>query len=219
MINVKQDIQPVIDNLNFLFRDQVPYATARALTEMAKLTQKELKRVAPNQIDRPTAFTLRAFKYYSATKRRPEAAVYIEPIQEQYLQHIISGGPRYPKGGRTAIPANIALNRYGNIPGRKRGIIRNKRQFIANINGLLGIWERAPRVKTRTKTGRKRKLKAEHVATNKANHDKVILIAKIKSKVDYEKSFKYFEQTEKFVRDNIARLFKKELEKAIASAK
>ena len=76
--NVKGDIQEVQRHLSGLGRDQVPFATALALTNTAKFIETKIKEEIPRAFDRPTRFTLNSTYIRPATKQRLWAEVKIK---------------------------------------------------------------------------------------------------------------------------------------------
>lgn len=144
------DINLKVDGLEELratllgVRRQLPFATAKALTDLAKDVQAEEKGQLPKHIDRPTPFTQRAFGVRRATKRQLESRVFIKRIQQEYLRIQIEGGTRTIPGAGTGVPFVRKLNRYGNIPGRRKGLLKAG-EFIANIKGISGVWKRIGR--------------------------------------------------------------------------
>ena len=137
---IKVDYKDALKDIKRVVKNQIPFAASQALNDVAHKSQDALKAKAPLYLDRPTPFTLRGFRYKRSTKRNLVALVYINPIQAKYLRFQIEGGPRR---GPTAVPVNVKLNKYGNIPGRKRGLKRNKRQYFGTINKTFGLWERS----------------------------------------------------------------------------
>ncbi len=98
------------------------------------------------QTDRPTPFSVNALKIYKATPSRSSALLFVQPMQARYLKYAIEGG-QIPV---TLTPTRSArLNQYGNIPGKRRGLVgikgRTRSRFIAEINGVYGVWQRTGR--------------------------------------------------------------------------
>jgi hypothetical protein len=122
--------------------NQLPYATAKALTATAKRVQSKVVSSTDKYIDRPTPFTKRGFKVISATKARLQSKVYILPIQEAYLRYQIVGGVRLPKGKAILIPVNVPLNKYGNMTRRKISTLLARPSVWSGVfDGVAGIWE------------------------------------------------------------------------------
>ena len=142
-VGVNVNMKAVMRQLNDLQKKRIPSAIAKGLNLTGEDINKRLIRSMPNYIDNPTPFTLRGFGLTFATKTNPRARVFIKNLQAKYLIWQIEGGVRSARGRGTGVPTpNRKLNQYGNIPGRRSGLVKGKRQFIADINGRPGVWER-----------------------------------------------------------------------------
>lgn len=134
-ISVQQDLEPVRRQLGAL-RDQVPFATALALTKTAQAAQVSVRQEMVRVFDRPTPFTLASTFVRSATKAKLEAAVYLKTggnkeggNAQDRLGHQVLGGQRRFKrmegalrqagllgNGEQAVPGKAAdLDSYGNM--------------------------------------------------------------------------------------------------------
>lgn len=102
--------------MRMLHSEQVPFATASALTRTAQDAANELNAVMPRYIDRPTPFTQKAFTQSRATKRDLRAVVFAKDAQAKYLRYQILGGNRTPDKLANKLPSTINLNEFGNIP-------------------------------------------------------------------------------------------------------
>jgi len=136
-IDVRVELAEARKALEKLRKDQIPFATAYALTQCAKAAQADLEREMARVFDRPTPFTLKAVRIRPATKRNLTAEVKLKDEAYKgnpavrWLIAQIEGGPRNLKGfeklmqragvmpnGWFAIPTkNAPLDRYGNVPG------------------------------------------------------------------------------------------------------
>ena len=134
---VSGDISDIEQHLSGMAREQIPFATALALTRTAQFVQRKIREEIPRVFDRPTPFTLNSTYVQPATKQRLYSMVLIReqvngrvaPIR--YLQPQIYGGTRGRKSfeqrliaaGRMppntyVVPGRAApLDRYGNISG------------------------------------------------------------------------------------------------------
>lgn len=100
-------------------------AGAVALTRTAWKVKDGLEAGMRDSFDRPTPFTMRAFRVEMAKASTLEAVVYAMPLQARYLRREIEGGARASKGferkmqmfgGQVALPAAGAkLDGYGNM--------------------------------------------------------------------------------------------------------
>jgi hypothetical protein len=142
-LDVSVDLKGFEAAMDNLAKEQIPFATAYALTQTAKLAQKAVEDAMPRYLDRPTPFTRRAVFTRPATKRRLLAEVQIKdgkataaggrdssgkPIKQ--LGHQVEGGVRpykqfelllqsrglMPRGWYAIPGKDIPLNQYGNVP-------------------------------------------------------------------------------------------------------
>jgi hypothetical protein len=137
IVNVQSDISGVLKKLEDLGKEQVPFATALAMTRTAQYAQQALAAEMSRVFDRPTPRTLNSTYVRPATKAVPIAQVKIKdegpsgigPVK--WLLPEIQGGSRSLKGferlleragilpsGWWVIPAQGAnLDAYGNVSG------------------------------------------------------------------------------------------------------
>ena len=143
-VSVKADVKRLTKDLNKIQRQQIPFATALALTRTATYTAEQVGQDTKKYLDRPTPFTQRGFRYIKANKRNLKAFVLAKDIQARYLQWVIYGGTQRPKGKAHVIPyKDYSRNKYGNIP--RQGIKKRLGRvniFSATIGGVPGIWQR-----------------------------------------------------------------------------
>jgi hypothetical protein len=136
-IKVTADISKVEHLFDNLRKDQVPFATALALTKTAQYVQGELTKAMDTVFDRPTPYTKNALYVKPATKSSLVAVVKVKDESfkgnpaVRYLFPEITGGTRTLKGfekllqragvmpaGWYAIPTSAALlDAYGNVSG------------------------------------------------------------------------------------------------------
>lgn len=115
-ISIKHDLDEVARWARRIAADQVPFATALALTRTVEQAAAELTRELPRALDKPTPFTLKAWSIRRATKIDQTAVVFAKDAQEQYLQWQVFGGDRAPNKKAQRLPTAIKLNEFGNIP-------------------------------------------------------------------------------------------------------
>lgn len=115
-INISSDIDKLAQWARVVARDQVPFATALALTKTAQQASEAVTAALPRELDKPTAFTMRAFGVSKATKQSLAAVVYAKDVQAKYLRYQVYGGQRAPAKRAQKLPTAINLNEFGNIP-------------------------------------------------------------------------------------------------------
>jgi hypothetical protein len=135
--DVRGDTSEIVSHLNWLSRQQVPYALARSLTKTAQFVAIKEEQQMARDFDRPTPYTLNSLYVKPATKQRLSAEVKIKDEAFKgnpairFLAAEIYGGLRRRKGfenllqksgvlpaGWYAIPASGApKDAYGNVSG------------------------------------------------------------------------------------------------------
>jgi hypothetical protein len=143
-INVSADIEKATRHLTALEKRHIPFATALALTEVAKHAQATVTAQLPSIFDRPTPFTLRAIGMTPATKTNQTATVLVKPLQAEYLNLEETGGERTARSGKSLPePAAIGLNQYGNIARNKIAqLVGKPGYFIGTVKGVRGLYKR-----------------------------------------------------------------------------
>ncbi|WP_439597977.1 hypothetical protein [Falsiroseomonas sp.] len=150
---VRADFRPLTRRLDDLARSQVPFATARALTDMAQAAAVANRRALPSVFDRPTPFTRNSIAATPAKKSNLVARVFVKDRQAEYLQLQETGGTRKPepskqggtgKGRALIMPKAIARNAFGNIPRRGLAALqRRKDVFVGKTaSGAGGFFRR-----------------------------------------------------------------------------
>ena len=97
---VKDNLRDVLRSMDKIRLDQVPFATAKALTETAKDTKSAVVAEMEKVFDQPTKWTLNSLYVKSATKKTLAARVWIKnfaakgPSPEDWLLPEVQGGAR-----------------------------------------------------------------------------------------------------------------------------
>lgn len=141
-IDIRTDLRDAEKYLIGLRKDQIPFATAYALTQTAKRSQANLRQTMKQVFDRPKPYTLNSIFVIPARKNQLYAVVKLKDgypgpndmegvrgTADQYLRAQIKGGERRPKAfekllinrglmppGMFAIPTNAApRDPFGNV--------------------------------------------------------------------------------------------------------
>jgi hypothetical protein len=167
-VDLNENLSQIIQSLNVLERQQIPFAAARALTRVvAEFSRDILPQVLEYQLPEgnPTPFTKRGGRYIPADKQNLMAVFYLAQLQDRYLRFQVRGGTRIQKGfekkyesiaktieRRKLVPGKGAkLNQYGNV---SRATIERIGQELEKPNGRVyvgrlknekrtfGIWQR-----------------------------------------------------------------------------
>ena len=194
-INITHELDQLKKKLNNIERQQIPFATKNALNDTAnELKAAEVKQL-DKDIDRPTPFTKRAFFIKGATKKRLVAVLGIKDIQAKYLGIQIKGGTQTPANKAILTPANIKLNKYGNLTkGRIKKLLDKPNTFSGKVGGVAGIWER-----------------------NKKGGLK--LLVRYKDKQDHKPRFKFYDTAEEEVKSIFPVHLKRNIALALKTAR
>lgn len=126
MIRVEaKGLQDRLAELTDLERNQLPYATALALTETAKQVKERLEGEMRSVFDRPTRYTLSSLRLFPATKQKLVARVWMKNESDKaspatkWLTPQVYGGPREDKRSEKLLRAKGVLpeGKYI-VPGR-----------------------------------------------------------------------------------------------------
>lgn len=164
-ISVSADLQKLTKALSQLEKKQLPFATAQALTAVARRVQDAEKKALPEVFDRPTPFTVNSVAVKGARKTDLEAVVFIKDIAAAYLAPYEFGGNHKLIGsGKTWLnPKDMSLlNQYGNFSRSALKRFEGRPDvFIGSVKtksgeSIGGVWQRpaaVQTVKTRGKRG------------------------------------------------------------------
>jgi len=194
LINVSTNIKEVTKNLKRKEKKQIPFATMIAINDTLFQLRKEMGKQTVKKLDRPTPFTQKGFMVRKANKKNLLGMLFIKKDVAKYLKFQIEGGVR-SSDKKIGVPTGKSkLNKYGNIPGRKKGLIRNKKQKIMTIKDMTGVFE-------------------EH-------KDRTLsLMVAFKDRVVYPAIFPFYKIGQKFISSVFDKNFRKALDKALRTAK
>jgi len=193
-INVKSNIKEITKFTTNVQKKQIPFATSVAINNTLFDLKKEMAKQMDKKLDRPTPFTKRGFFINKAKKNLLVGVLLMKDIVANYMQYQIEGGTR-TTGKRIPVPykPNARLNKFGNIIGKKTGLIKKNTQFIADLGGTEGVYER-------TKQG-------------------VKLIIGFERSVNYRPRFPFYTIAEKFSNAVFDKKFAKAFDRALRSAR
>lgn len=221
-ISVSDDIAKLRKSLTDLEKRQLPFATANALTALAKNAQAAEKEAMPEVFDRPTPFTVNSVAVRGARKSNLEARVFIKDIAAAYLEPFEFGGNHKLLGsGRTWLnPKDKAqLNQYGNFS--KTALKRLQARpdiFIGNIKTssgetIGGVWRRPPSARVTKVRGKRGSV----VQGSPRGHLK--LLVRFGDARPVKQHLEFGERAFEVVNDTFEREFEVAMNQAIATAK
>lgn len=201
-VSVKDNIKEVKRWSTDLQKKQIPFATAMAINKTLGIGKanrmKGLDRAMGVQmnrkLDRPMPRTTKAFYRIAATKRKLSGTLGFVDWASKFMQRLVQGGERSESNIGVPYTKEARLNKFGNIAGRRTGLVKKQNQFIGNIKGIDGVWERH---KDRT----------------------VKLLVGFKDSVTYKAMFPFYKIAEKYTAANFDKNFAETFTKALKSAK
>ncbi|WP_208856045.1 hypothetical protein [Chromobacterium subtsugae] len=163
-------------------RDQLPFATAQALTVVAKTVQAAESKQIASKFKNPTPFTRNSVGVRAARKSNQEAMVFIKDQAARYLAPYESGGEHVLNSKALLNPKDIKKNAYGQL---SRGTLARLRArpdiFIGKVKtrrGIVdGVWQRPvdPRRVTLLNGKRKKLRGLNEVMDDKRGHLKLLI--------------------------------------------
>ena len=185
-VSVKSNIKEFSRDLKRFKNIDVPKITYITLNETAKRTKQLEQTAMKKYLDRPKPQTINSIYVQFAKKNYPIARITFRDWAQEFIHRNIVGGIR--KVTNTAVPTiNARLNQFGNIPGRKSGVVKAN-QFRATIDGIYGVWQK-------TKNG----VKIIHRFETNPNYKSIFPFYRVANKavkyvmpVKFEKVAKYY---------------------------
>lgn len=148
-ISVRYDVKELTKKLSALAYKQVGYATALALTAIAKEVQAdEIKNIA-STFKQPKPFTQNSVGVQGARKDTLTAIIFVRPIAAKYLAPYEEGGSHVLSGRALLNPKNIKLDKYGQLPRKVLERLKARPDiFIGPVKtkagSVNGVWQRIP---------------------------------------------------------------------------
>lgn len=207
MFNIKGDLKEITRHLNRTQKKQIPFAASMAINNTLKQVVKAEQAQIVKKLDKPTPFTVKAFKINWSRKNMLHGEVVIKPAQWKYLKYQIEGGTR-TKHNIGVPTSNAKLNKYGNIPGRRKGLIKKKNQFIGTFNGTSGVWERGHYSKS-----------GKFTSAGKSRSTSLKLVVGFHDSVTYRKRFPFHKIADGVARSQFQKNFVKALNQALRTAR
>lgn len=182
-ISVKSNVDQLSRRIRS-YRDQIPQATAAALTKTAfDIRQEIVQNTWPKSvIARNKTFMSKALQIEVATKKKLSVVLF-DSLRKEYLARLDSSGIRIPTGNHLAIPGREVKDQIRGANGAvkknfKPSALLNKKRFFINTlkTGIDAILER-PAGKEQGKRKKKRlkrgPLKVWYLLEPRANIPKI----------------------------------------------
>ena len=234
-MSVLADTKQLTKHLNKIQRKQIPFATSKALNDVAFDARSFIQKSLPRQLDRPTKGIISSVQVEKSKKKNLVARVgfaglgfkttkWSESPAEIMRRHI-KGGTRSPKQlPHLRIPSDtkgggLKLNKFGNIAGKKgklQKMLGNKDQFFSGIPKGdysmkdAGIWERTPRNSKRSTGTKAKKWKAT---------GKIVQRIAYEPSTRYKSIFPFIKIVDLAIKKNYRKRFDAALNKALSTAR
>tara|TARA_R100000654_G_scaffold61962_1_gene88915 strand:+ start:317 stop:916 length:600 start_codon:yes stop_codon:yes gene_type:complete len=146
-IIVKDNINKAIKKINNFEKRHLPQTTAKAINITLFGLRKEMMKQLPRKLDRPTKTTLNGLFVFAAKRNHLAGLLFVKDHIAKYLRFVVEGGIRQTENKTTAAPSRNAperVNAYGNIKGRRSGLIKNKDMFFGKIKYNPAVFQRLP---------------------------------------------------------------------------
>lgn len=228
-VSIKADIRRLTANLTDIAQRQIPFATARALNDLAFQVQRAERAAIAQVFRRPRPFTQRSVMVTKATKQSLTATVYVRPEVARYLDPFEYGGKHVLPGPRLFAPKKVALDSYGQM---RRGAVGKLLQrpdvFAGTIafrnsgQTVSGVWRRPPVGRRRDGThGTKGALSANRDKATSAAGSRtgLQLLVRFGSAVEVNKSLEFRQRAREIVARSAMSTFRAAIEKATATAR
>lgn len=136
-VNVTSNVRQFRRRLDRWKRDQVPFATSRALNATAFDVRKTfVEKSFPRAFDlKNKSFPRAMLRVAKSSKKSLIASVY-DRLGREYIRKHIEGGTKTPKGAHIAIPKGVRVTGRGVTPAKRpRQILQRPDVFISKAGG------------------------------------------------------------------------------------
>ena len=203
-ISVHANVQEISRSLSRLAHTQINFATAQALTALAKEVQADEIRNIATTFRKPKPFTQKSVGIQGVRKDTLQAKVFVRPIAAKYLEPYEKGGAHVLSGRALINPKNIKLDSYGQLPRKALARLKARKDvFIGKIKtskgAVNGVWQRIPA---------KRKLPAH-----------LKLLIRFGDSLPVKKRLNYQSRAQAIVDRRFNAVFAEAMSKALASAR
>ena len=227
-INVRSNIKDISKKLTGFAHKQVPFATAAALTSLAKLVKQGEVDALKVTLKSPSPFTLNSIKVAAARKNNLTASVYVMKIAAEYLSPYEIGGLHKLNSKALLNPKDIPLNQYGQLSRAVLAKLKSRPDiFIGPVKtskGMInGVWQRPTDVKRVTllnaKGKRLRGLNKSVAGKDGKQRGHLKLLIRFGDALPVKQRWNYNDRAKKIIGANFNKEFSKALAIAMATAR
>ena len=202
------------------FTQQLPFATAQALSALAKTVQVAEAKSLDSVFDRPTPFTENSVGIVRARKDSLVSEVFVKDKASAYLEPYEVGGENKLNSKALLKPIDQPVNQYGNLSRSDLKRLKARSDiFIGKVQtkaGIVsGVWQRtASTANVMSKAGRVRKTSK---GLNATGHLKLLIRFTDAHKATQHWNYRL--RAEQIVQRDFNKEFGRSLAQALASAK
>lgn len=209
------DIKDLSAKLQSL-KKQIPFATAQALTSVARQIASAEKTAFQRKLENPTPFTVNSVGSVGARRDNLIAKVFVRDIAAGYLEPFEFGGVHKLNGNALLNPKNIKLNKYGNIPRNKIAQIKaTGKAFFGKVDGRSGLWQRHKYKKVK----RRAKRSANGTRRDKVKQPPLVLRMQFGDALPVKPTLGYMDRAEKMTAGLMPGALIKAISEALKTAK
>ena len=193
-IDIKTNAKELEKKLGMFQKKHMPEIVSDSINEVGVKSVNAMRAQLLKKLDKPTKFTYTGVKLFKAKARDLSALVFIPDIQAKYLEKQFEGGLRLPEKNKIPVPVDKAkINAFGNIKGKRTGLIKRNTEFMGNVKGIDGVWRRV---------GGKR-------------NPRLKLIVALESSVFYRKRIEFYKTVKGVVQKNMDKILNKNLKRIV----
>lgn len=149
MIVLKVNSEEIANKLDYLSREQMPFAGARALTWTAQDAQDAVRRELHQRFMLRNNFVSQGIRIQSASKDTLQAKIFTRNDGKFSIDFMVlqeTGGQKSPTSSHNiSLPVDAKRNKFDIIRqgNRPRALLeRNQEYFAGTVKGIKGIWKR-----------------------------------------------------------------------------
>ncbi|WP_039025108.1 hypothetical protein [Enterobacter roggenkampii] len=202
-------------------RKQIPFATAKALTSVARQIEQAEKKGLQRQLENPAPFTVNAVRSTAARKTNLIAKVFVMDTAASYLDPFEFGGPDKLNGKALLNPKNIRLNKYGNLSRNKLAQLKAKPDdFIGSVTTkdgqkISGVWQR----KKYKKVGKRKKRSPNGTQRERRKQRSLKLLIRFGNALPVKEHLDYFARANKMAEVLMLSALSQAMAEALRTAK
>lgn len=221
-MSVRANVKEIARTLSRLAHTQINFATAQALTALAKEVQVDETRNIGSTFNKPKPFTQKSVGIQGARKDTLQAKVFVRPIAARYLEPYEKGGSHVLSGRALINPKNIKLDSYGQLPRKALARLKARKDiFIGPVktkSGVVnGVWQRAYHRPKGSERGRSRQ--GGEVRRGANTTGRLKLLIRFGDALTVKKRLNYRSQARALIDRRFNALFTEAMSKALASAR